>query len=129
MEALFCDLRLATPKAKLITSFTRRGLISEYGVAWILPRLIGQSRALHLLLSARVIMGEEPLAIGLIERLVEPTERVDAAGAFATELATFCSPTALAVVKKQIQQARLADFQTATAEADVLMLQSFQRAD
>ena len=70
VEALYCDLRFCTPNAKLGTAFVRRGLIAEYGIAWLLPRLIGQSRALDLLLSGRIIQGEEALAMGLVDRVV-----------------------------------------------------------
>ena len=38
VEALYCDIRFATPEAKLTTAFARRGLVAEYGIAWLLPR-------------------------------------------------------------------------------------------
>ena len=50
IEALYCDIRFCVPTAKLGTAFAQRGLIAEYGIAWLLPRLIGRSRALDLLL-------------------------------------------------------------------------------
>ena len=56
VEALYCDIRFATPQAKLTTAFARRGLIAEYGMAWMLPRLVGPSRALDLLLSGRIVL-------------------------------------------------------------------------
>src|SRR4051794_23867159 len=57
--ALFCDVRFTTPAAKFTTAFARRGLIAEYGISWILPRLVGMTRAADLLLSGRVITGDE----------------------------------------------------------------------
>lgn len=129
VEALFCDVRFATPRAKLTTAFAKRGLIAEYGIAWLLPRLVGQSRALDLLLSARVVLGDEALALGLVDRVVAPEELLDQAVAYATELATSCSPAAMHVIKQQVLRAMDSDFATASAEADAQMLQSFQRAD
>jgi enoyl-CoA hydratase/carnithine racemase len=56
----------------LSTSFARRGLAGEYGVTWLLPRLIGPERALDLLLSGRIFDADEALALGLVSRVVEP---------------------------------------------------------
>ena len=71
VEALYCDLRFATPQAKITTAFVRRGLIAEYGMSWLLPRLIGHSAALDLLLSGRIVLGEEAHRLGLVDRLSE----------------------------------------------------------
>lgn len=129
VEALYCDVRFVTPRAKLTTSFARRGLIAEYGVAWLLPRLVGQSRALDLLLSGRVVLGEEALAFGLVDRVVAPEALLGQAVAYGADLATYCSPTAMHVIKRQVLQAMDCDFATALAEADAQMLESFQRTD
>ena len=51
VHALMCDLRFAAAGAKLTTAFSRRGLIAEHGISWILPRVVGPSHALDLLLS------------------------------------------------------------------------------
>ena len=68
VEALYCDMRFATPEAKLTTAFARRGLVAEYGMSWLLPRLVGYSTALDLLLSGRVVLGEEALRLRLVDR-------------------------------------------------------------
>ena len=52
--ALVCDVRFAAEGAKFATSFARRGLVAEYGISWILPRVVGWGAALDLLLSGRV---------------------------------------------------------------------------
>jgi len=129
VEALYCDLRFCTPRAKFTTAFVRRGLIAEYGIAWLLPRLIGQSRALDLLLSGRVIRGEEALTMGLVDRVVEPDALVEAAVGYATELATFCSPQAMSVIKDQVLSAMDSDLPSAITRANALMLESFQHPD
>lgn len=129
VEALYCDVRFATPEAKLTTSFARRGLIAEYGISWLLPRLVGTGRALDLLLSARVVTGAEAHRIGLVEYLAEPVDVVEAAVAYATDLAEHCSPTATAIIKHQVFRDAETDLGAALAEAGKLLRESFERPD
>lgn len=128
VEALYCDLRFTTPEAKLLTAFARRGLVAEYGIAWLLPRLVGPSRALDLMLSGRVVQGEEALRMGLVDRVVDG-DVVEAAIAYADDLATACSPAAMSTIKRQIQRGLDTSFDAALAEADVAMLASFNHPD
>ena len=58
-QALMCDVRFAAAGAKFTTSFARRGLIAEYGISWILPRVVGSGVAMDLLLSGRVFFADE----------------------------------------------------------------------
>lgn len=129
VQALYCDLRFTTPEAKFTTSFARRGLIAEYGVAWLLPRLVGQSRALDLLMSARVVLGEEALAMGLVDRVLPADALLPAALEYAADLAENCSPTSMALVKQQVYQAMDSDLPTAVAVAGKLMHDSFRHPD
>jgi enoyl-CoA hydratase/carnithine racemase len=129
VEAIYCDVRFAVPEAKFTTSFSRRGLIAEYGIAWLLPRIVGTGRALDLLMSARVINGEEARRIGLVDFLVEPADLLDRAVAYAQELASFCSPMSMSVIKSQVLEAIDSDFDTAVERADAAMLESFGHVD
>ncbi|WP_406034218.1 enoyl-CoA hydratase-related protein [Nocardioides sp. NBC_00163] len=129
VEALYCDVRFATPRAKLTAAFSRRGLIGEYGVAWLLPRLVGRSRALDILLSSRVILGEEALQLGLVDRVVAPELLLDAAVAYAEELASFCSPSAMRTIKEQLLRSQDITFAQAVDEVDQLMLDAFNAPD
>ncbi len=129
IEALFADVRFCSAEAKLTTSFARRGLIAEYGLAWILPRVVGPSRAMDLLLSGRVLKGEEAERIGLVDFVTPAGETLDAAVAYATELAETCSPWSMATMKQQLLDALESDFSAAIADADAKMLESFDRAD
>jgi enoyl-CoA hydratase/carnithine racemase len=129
VEALYCDVRFATPAAKFTTAFVRRGLIAEYGIAWLLPRIAGPSRALDLLLSGRVVLGEEAYRLGLVDRLCEPDALVDEAVAYAQELATHSSPASMAVIKEQVHAAMDATFQEAFTESERQMAASFGRPD
>lgn len=129
VEALYCDVRFAAPEAKLTTAFARRGLVAEYGISWLLPRLVGYSAALDLLLSGRVVLGEEALRLRLVDRLSEPGRVVDDAVAYATDVATYSSPWSMATIKAQVQADLDRSFADAVAEAEELMIGSFGRPD
>ena len=96
--ALFCDLRFAVPGAKLTTSFARLGLPAEHGTSWLLPRLVGRSRAADLLLTSRVIVAEDALAIGLVDRVCS----VEDAVAEARSIARHSSPASVRAIKQQL---------------------------
>ena len=129
VQALMCDLRFAAAGAKFTTAFARRGLVAEHGISWILPRLVGPARALDLLLSARVLLAEEALELGLVNRVVERDALLDATLEYARDLAVNCSPAAMAAMKKQVY----GDLERGLAEsadrANALMLQSFKAPD
>jgi len=71
--ALVCDVRFAAEGAKFATSFARRGLVAEYGISWILPRVVGWGTALDLLLSGRVFYADEAAEVGLVKKSWRPT--------------------------------------------------------
>ena len=73
-QALMCDVRFAAEGAKFSTSFARRGLIAEYGISWILPRVVGWGAAMDLLLSGRVFLADEAAALGLVNEVVPPED-------------------------------------------------------
>jgi enoyl-CoA hydratase/carnithine racemase len=129
VEALYCDVRFAVPDAKLTTAFARRGLIAEYGAAWLLERIVGYATALDLLLSGRVVTGREALALGLVNRICEPANLLDEAIEYACDLATRCSPTSMAVIKQQVHDAAGTDFQVAAIGAERAMRDALGRAD
>ena len=111
VQALMCDVRFAARGAKFATSFSRRGLAGEYGMTWLLPRMIGTERALDLLISGRTIDADEALAIGLVSRVTEPGEVLAAATAYARDLAANCSPTSMAIIKHQVLTASDASYE------------------
>jgi enoyl-CoA hydratase/carnithine racemase len=102
IQALMCDVRFAARGAKFATAFSRRGLPGEYGLTWLLPRMIGVERALDLLLSGRTVDADEALALGVVSRVTEPGEVLGAATAYARDLAANCSPTSMALIKHQV---------------------------
>ncbi|MFC5747894.1 enoyl-CoA hydratase-related protein [Actinomadura rugatobispora] len=102
IQALICDVRFAARGARFTTAFTRRGLAGEYNLPYVLPRLVGLENALDLLLSGRTFDADEAKALGLVSRVVEPGELLDAARAYARDIARNCSPRAMAVVRHQV---------------------------
>lgn len=129
VEAMYCDVRFASPDAVFITAFARRGLVAEYGLSWLLPRLIGEGRARDLLLSGRRVDGEEAARIGLVEHLVPADELVERAVDYASAIAESCSPASLATIKAQLALDAERSFIESVGHADSLMRASFQGAD
>ncbi len=129
VQALMCDIRFAAAGAKFTTAFSRRGLIAEYGMSWILPRLAGTSRALDLLFSARVVLAEEALELGLVNRVVPAEHLLDETLAYAAEIAVNCSPTSMSVMKQQVYRDISRDLVSAHDDAIELMRASLRRPD
>lgn len=127
--ALYCDVRFAASGAKIATAFARRGLIAEYATAWLLPRIVGRAHALDLLLSGRTVLAEEALSMGLVQRVLPAAELLAAAQAYAQELATYSSPTSMAIIKRQVNRDGHRDLDAAMAESLSLMVESFGRPD
>ncbi len=100
--ACYCDLRFAAAGAKLTTAHGRLNLPAEYGLSWLLPRLVGLTHANDLLLSSRAVLAEEALAMGLVNRVLPAEEVLDAATTYARELVTTVSPASLATTKRQV---------------------------
>ncbi len=117
IQALLCDVRFAGAGVKFTTAFARRGIMAEHGIAWLLPRVIGTGRAMDLLLSGRVFLAEEALDLGVVNRVVPREQVVDAAVAYARELAENCSPLAMGTMKRQVCAATSTDLESARAEA------------
>lgn len=127
--ALMCDVRFAAAQAKLTTAFARRGLVAEHGISWMLPRLVGPARALDLLLSGRVVLGEEAARLGLVNRALKPAELLAETMSYAHELAVNCSPASMATMKRQVYADLQRELPDALAEADRLMVASFSAPD
>jgi len=72
--ALACDYRIASDAAKLGETFVRIGIHPDWGGTWFLPRLVGPSRALELLMTGRMIDAAEALSIGMVDRVVPLSE-------------------------------------------------------
>jgi enoyl-CoA hydratase/carnithine racemase len=121
MQALNCDVRFCSSKAKFTTAYAKRGLPAEYGASWILPRVIGLENALDLLLSSRVIDAAEAKSMGLVSRVLEPEEVLPAAQSYAREMARFCSPRSMAAIRRQVYGDLSRRFDDAAVQSLALM--------
>lgn len=127
--ALMCDVRIAGRNAKFTTSFARRGLIAEHGLSWLLPKITSLATATELLLSARVFMAEEAKELGVIHRVVDEGNALEAALEYAHDLADNVSPTSMAVIKWQMYNHADAPLLDVVDDSDVLMFESLERPD
>jgi enoyl-CoA hydratase/carnithine racemase len=100
--ACFCDLRFAASGARLSTAAPKLGLPAEYGLSWVLPRLVGVTHAADLLLSGRVFTAEEAAAMGLFNAVLPTDELLPHARAYAHRLATEVSPASAEATKRQL---------------------------
>jgi len=129
VHALYCDLRFAADNTVFTTAFSRRGLIAEHGISWMLPRIVGHANALDLLMSARRVSSEEALRIGLVNRLYPPDQLREKTYAYARDLADFVSPSAIAVIKRQLYEVPFQTLAEATAEANREMVVALRGSD
>jgi enoyl-CoA hydratase/carnithine racemase len=100
--ASMCDLRFASTQAAFTVVFSKRGLIAEHGITWLLPRQVGIGSALDLLWSSRKIDAEESLRLGLVQQVVEADQLLPAARAYIVDLAANVSPASLADTKRLV---------------------------
>lgn len=103
--ALMCDLRVASEKAKLAESYIVMGLIPGDGGAYFLPRLVGTSKALELLLTGDVLSAEEALKIGIVNRVVPHERLMEEAIKLAKKIADK-PPLAVRMMKRAVYQAQ-----------------------
>jgi enoyl-CoA hydratase/carnithine racemase len=127
--ALCCDLRFASDKAMFTVAFSQRGLIAEWGIAWLLPRLVGPAHALDLLFSSRKVDAQEALRIGLVNRVVPHDELISHTREYVEHLARTCSPASMQVMKRQVYQQLTRTLGPSEKEAIQLMIESFDRPD
>jgi enoyl-CoA hydratase/carnithine racemase len=126
---LYCDLRWAAENARFSTTFAQRGLIAEYGMAWMLPRIVGLPDAIDLLLSARQITASEALALRLVNRVFPQEGFATIVHEHAVQLASTVSPRSMGVIKWQVYAGM---FQTLAESFDlsvVEMVASLRSAD
>jgi enoyl-CoA hydratase/carnithine racemase len=110
--AMACDIRIAAESAFVTTGYLRVGLSGDYGMAWLLTRLVGTSRARELMFTADKVDARRCEAIGLVNRVVPDLSLRDEA--FATARTMAAGPTlALRYMKDNLDEALAFDFATA----------------
>lgn len=127
--ALSCDVRFMAADAPLLTAFSQRGLIAEWGIAWLLPRIAGAGAALDLLMSSRRVSGEEAATMGVVNKALAAEEVLPHAIRYVQDMAEKCSPASLAIMKRQVYEQLTASLGPSEKEARKLMVESFGRPD
>ena len=107
--ALACDIRIASESAIMATGYSRIGLTGDYGIAWLLTRLVGTSRARELMFMSERIDVRRCEALGLVNRVVSDAELRETAFVLARSLADGPS-IALAYMKDNLDHAVTSDF-------------------
>ncbi|MGY4617736.1 enoyl-CoA hydratase/carnithine racemase [Bradyrhizobium sp. USDA 4472] len=126
--ALACDIRIAAESAIMSTGYARIGLTGDYGIAWMLTRLVGTSRARELLFLSERIDARRCETLGLVNRVVPDSELREAAFALATSLAEGPS-IALAHIKDNLDHAVHSDFRDSMDQEAANMVRSSRTAD
>ena len=129
VQALQCDVRFAAHQAKFTTAFARRGLIAEYAIAWLLPRVVGYAAASDLLISGRTFTADEALRLGLVTDLCDREEVVERALAYGRDVAANTSPSSMATIKRQLQRYQHVGIDEALEDSNHLMRLSTQGDD
>lgn len=127
--ACYADIRFAVPGAKLTTAHGPLNLPAEYGLSWLLPRLIGGARAMELLISSRKFLTDEAYAMGLVHRLVAPEGLIAETRAYARDLIVRVSPEAAYQSKRQTYLDFHRDIGTSVREANDLLDRMVKQAD
>ena len=127
--AMMCDLRFVAEDATLITIFSRRGLIAEHGTSWLLPRMVGMSRAMDLLWSSRRVDAAEAYRIGFADRVVPKDQLVDAVETYVADMAASVSSRSLAVIKAAVHRHAALSFDEAALETEDLIAASLAHPD
>ncbi|MEO2107382.1 MAG: enoyl-CoA hydratase-related protein, partial [Actinomycetota bacterium] len=128
-QALMCDLRFAAAGAKFTTAFSRLGLPAEHGTAWHLTELVGMSVALDLLYSSRVVLAEEALELGLVNRVAQPDQLMATTREYARALAEQASPSSMAAMKRQVYWGREDERAASLARSYELQASALQDED
>jgi enoyl-CoA hydratase/carnithine racemase len=103
--AALCDVRIASSNAKLGFTYSRVGLVAEYGSAWWLPRMTGRGASRDLLLSGRLVGAEEGLRMGLVDQIADEAAFAGHVADYLRLLVERCSPHSMATIKAQLARA------------------------
>ena len=127
--AAFADLRFCVPGAKFTTAHGRFNFPAEFGLSWVLPRIVGLTHANDLLLSSRVFTAEEAHAMGFLNRIVPADKLMDEVMTYARNLAASVSPGSARETKHQIYRDLHRDAATAVIDAERLLEEMIRHPD
>lgn len=126
--ALGCDIRIAAETAKLSAAYTARGLVPESGGTWLLPRILGWSKAAELLFTARTLKADEALELGLVSQVVPNDDLEATAMSVANEIAAN-APLATRAAKRLMRHAMTEGLEDHVQRQYLALLQLFGTKD
>jgi enoyl-CoA hydratase/carnithine racemase len=127
--ACYCDLRFAARGSLITAAHGPIGLPPEFGLSWLLPRLIGLTRANDVLISSRKFLAEETEGWGLFNEILEPDQLMPHVREYAEFLATAVAPSSLRAAKRQIYLDQHRDVGSAVADSVKLSARMIDEPD
>lgn len=127
--ACFADIRFAVPGVKFTTAHGKLNLPAEYGLSWLLPRIVGLGVANDLMFTSRVFMSDEAQQIGLVNRLVAPEDLLKETLAYAAQMVATVSPNSLRQTKRQIYLDQHRDVASAVNDSEQLLKDMMKQKD
>ena len=126
--ALGCDVRIAATSAKLAPGFAKRGIVPESGGTWLLPRMVGYAKAAEIAFTARTLLADESLELGLVNRVVADADLQAAAREMAAEIASN-APLAVRAIKRMMRAAETETFEQNVHHVFLQLLPLFRTHD
>ena len=127
--AAFADLRFAAAGAKFTTAHGRFNFPAEFGLSWVLPRIVGLTHANDLLLSSRVFTVEEALTMGFVNKVLPAGGLIEYVTAYAARLADSVAPGSARETKHQINRDLTRDAASAVEAAEALLEEMIRHPD
>jgi enoyl-CoA hydratase/carnithine racemase len=127
--ACFADLRFAASGIKMTTAHGKLNLPAEYGLSWLLPRMIGLTRANELLLTSRAFLSEEALAWGLVNGVFPVETLLEQTYAFTRNLIAAVSPNSLRQTRWQIYRDLHRDVASSVEDSEALLNSMMREPD
>jgi enoyl-CoA hydratase/carnithine racemase len=127
--ACFADLRFAVPGVKFTTAHGKLNLPAEYGLSWMLPKIMGLGRANDLLLTSRVFTSDEAQELGFVNQLFSAEELLPKCYDYARNLIRSVSPNSLRQTRWQIYRDLHRDVATSVADSEELINEMAKEED
>ena len=127
--ACFADIRFAASGIKMTTAHGKLNLPAEYGLSWLLPRMVGLTRANDLLLTSRVFLSEEAEKIGLVNRVIDAESLMSETYAYVSNMIQTVSPDSLRQTRWQIYRDLHRDIASSVSESEILIREMMKADD
>ena len=127
--AAYADLRFAVSGAKFTTAHGRSNFPAEFGMSWILPRIVGLTHANDLLLSSRVFTAEEAMTMGFLNKVLPADALMSQVASYARQLADSVAPGSARETKRQIYRDLHRDAASAVTDAERLLQEMIRHPD